>query len=165
MKKIILFIIVAITFVSCNSIERKAKSQMEETLREMMKDPSSMEILSQETEFVGDSVCIIKASVSGKNGFGGVSKSDYEYIYVIMGDKDETKTMEAVRNLEKKSSILKTSHETYDILKKANSENKKSQKSDKEIKETAIHLNAMFVAMFEGREVGKKQNKDAVDNW
>ena len=75
-------------------------------MKELAKDPSSIQISNVETKFNNDSICILHFKFSGKNGFGGVSSSEIEYIYLIH-TRDGNKTKwESVRKLNDKKSIL-----------------------------------------------------------
>ena len=74
MKKVIFVtcLFVAMLISSCsNGLESAAKEQMEKTMKELAKDPSSVQISNVETKFNNDSICILHFKFSGKNGFGG----------------------------------------------------------------------------------------------
>lgn len=87
---------------SCNNIKKDAVRCMKRTMTELSKDPTSVSFSNIETVFSTDSVAVIHCIVRGKNGFGGMSMSNIEYIYAIGMEK----TRESIRDLSKQSSIL-----------------------------------------------------------
>ena len=94
-------------FGCTNGLESEAKKQMEETMKELAKDPSSIQISNVETMFSDDSICILHFKFSGKNGFGGVSSDEMEYVYLTYHDSEnEFITKETVFELDKQTSIL-----------------------------------------------------------
>ena len=83
MKKILLLIIASLAFVSCsNSLESKARKQMEKTMLEMAKNPESVKIDNVKTIINNDSLCVLSFNARGQNSFGGYDRSNYEYYYV-----------------------------------------------------------------------------------
>lgn len=98
-----IFIVAATILVSCkSSIERKAEKQLHNTLYSLAKNPDTYKINSSEVKYHTDSICIIHCNCSGQNGFGGYSRSTYEYIYML----DEDGAYENLRDLEEKKSIF-----------------------------------------------------------
>lgn len=148
--------------ISCSKgLESAAKEQMEKTMKELAKDPSSIQISNVETKFNNDSICIIHFKFSGKNGFGGVSSSDIEYVYMI-NTKDGVKSKwESVRKLDENESILSLARKDYKEKKWETDANKNLSDDDK--KAWYIFFTAQFYMIFNGREVGAKE--DDIKNW
>ena len=167
MKKIKSLALLALTTLICscsNGLESAAKQQMEETMKELAKDPSSIQITNVETMFSNDSICVLHFKFSGKNGFGGVSSDEMEYIYLTYhNNNNETKTMETVFKLDEKKSVLEIARDSY-REKKWETDNNKDL-SDEDKKAWYIHFEANFYMMFNGREVGTTQSKYDVDKW
>ena len=166
MKKIKSLVLLALTTLiwSCsNGLESAAKQQMEETMKELAKDPSSIQITNVETMFSNDSTCILHFKFSGKNGFGGVSSDEMEYIYITYHLKGKKITKETVFKLDKKESILEIARDSYREKKWENDNNK--DLSDEDKKAWYIHFEAQFYMIFNGREVGKTKSKYDVDKW
>ena len=160
--KFVMFLFVAVLISSCSKgLESAAKEQMEETMKELAKDPSSIQISNVETKFNNDSICILHFKFSGKNGFGGVSSSEIEYIYLIH-TRDGNKTKwESVRKLNDKKSILNQAKEDYQEKKWETDKNKNLSDEDK--KAWYIHFVADLDMIFNGREIGSKD--DDIENW
>ena len=105
MKKIIFYLLITlvISLVSCkSSIERKAEKQLHNTLYSLAKNPDPYKINSSEVKYQTDSLCIIHCNCSGQNGFGGYTRSTYEYIYML----GEDGAYENLRDLDEKKSIF-----------------------------------------------------------
>ena len=151
-----------VSFYGCSSgIEGEAKKQMEETMKELAKDPSSIQISNVETKCNNDSICILHFKFSGKNGFGGVSSSEIEYIYLIH-TRDGNKTKwEAVRKLDDKKSVLSQAKEDYQEKKWETDKNKNLSDEDK--KAWYIHFVADLDMIFNGREIDSKD--DDIEKW
>lgn len=155
-----------VSLYGCSSgLEGEAKKQMEETMKELAKDPSSIQITNVETVFSNDSICILHFKFSGKNGFGGVSSDDMEYIYITFHDNNnEQKTKETVFKLEETESILKKARDSYRKKTWDNPNNKKLSEEDR--KAWYIHFEANLYMILGGREVGKsKSSKYDTDKW
>lgn len=157
--------VILVVLAACsNGIEKEAKKHMEETMEELAKDPSSLQISNIETVFSNDSICILQYKCSAKNGFGGVSSSNYEYTYVVLQPDDDGKrsTYEMVRNIDEKKSLIKQAKESYQekqfdfMFKDEDEEYKKSW--------YIYNLGALHAAM-EGREVGAKESSNDIENW
>ncbi len=82
------FLCVILLTISCadNSIERKAKNAMDNLLKELAKDPSSVKLSNEEVLFSNDSLCIIHVDFTGKNSFDKEVTDRMEYIYLISND-------------------------------------------------------------------------------
>ena len=168
--KLVTCLFVAMLITSCsNGLESAAKEQMEKTMKELAKDPSSVQISNVETMFSNDSICILHYKFSGKNGFGGVSSDEMEYIYITFYLNGEKITKETALKLDEKESILEKARDSYreDKWLIKNSENEKFKNmSDEDKKAWYIHFEAQMYMIFNGREVGKtKPSKYDVDKW
>lgn len=154
----------AILLISCsNRFETKAKKQMEQTMNELAKDPSSLQVSNVETVFSNDSICIFHFKSSGKNGFGGVSSSKMEYIYLTWTKADgKLVTYETVIKLDDKPSILKTARKDY--LDKSLEPEYVKELSDNDRKAWHIHFAACLYMIAGGREVDSDNNNN-IDNW
>lgn len=125
MKKILSMLAIMLTIVllgACNqttSIERKAKSQMHKTMKELAKDPDSYKISNEKVIFSNDSTCVISFTGRGKNDFGAYHPTDYEYYYVVRHRKAGISTTEAVVNMEDDgfSGFTKQANKTYSEMK------------------------------------------------
>ena len=90
MKKLIallFFSFSAVSFISsCSSpsskIEKAARNQVQTTLTEIAKDPTSVKIEDIQTKFLDDSLCVLQLNWTAKNGFGHDVKSQVEYYYI-----------------------------------------------------------------------------------
>ena len=112
MKHLFITTLLCIIFLcSCNNIKRKAIRCMKKTMIELSKDPTSVSFSNIETVFSTDSVAVIHCIVRGKNGFGGMSMSNIEYIYAIGTEK----TRESIRDLSEQSSILNNDTEVIPL--------------------------------------------------
>lgn len=165
MKRIVLFTLLAALITSCSkSVESDAKQQMEKTMKELAKDPSSVQISDVKTMFADDSLCILHYRFSAKNGFGAMRTSHYEYIYLVhnrYSDKETRK--ETVINLEDKDnkSVLDNARENYD--EKFLETDSISSLTEKDRKAWHLHLAANMRMIFGGRTIGK--DKYDIDNW
>lgn len=94
MRKITFFLnllIVSVLTIACSQsskLESTAKKQMEATFKEMAKDPESAKIENIQTVFSNDSLCIIHADFSAKNGFGHEVKNKGEYVFLSSNGKN-----------------------------------------------------------------------------
>lgn len=115
MKKIIYFLVIASFICSCSQrYESEAKAQMEKTMKELAKDPSSVQITNLKTMFANDSICVLQFNFSGKNGFGGVASDFIEYIYFTVKRKGKSTTYEKILNLsDGKKSIMENAKRQY----------------------------------------------------
>lgn len=95
MKKILKFIAIMIAVVSlssCNSLEKKAKRQLRDTMEELAKNPETFKITNEKVVFSNDSMCTISFIGRGQNGFGGYNSSNMEYTFIKLAKDDEGKT-------------------------------------------------------------------------
>ena len=90
MKKIVsLFFFAFAAFLvvsSCSSpgskIEKAAQAQVQATLTELAKDPSSVKFDNIQTKFLDDSLCILQMNWTAKNGLGHEVTDQIEYYYI-----------------------------------------------------------------------------------
>ena len=159
-------LLVLVLIASCSTgLESDAKKQMEKTMKEIAKDPSSVQINNVETMFSNDSICILHYKFSGKNGFGGVSSDEMEYIYITYHLKGKKITKETAFKLDEKESILKTARDSY-REKKWEVTDKMKNMNDEDKKAWYIHFEAQLYMFFNGREVGNnKSSKYDMENW
>lgn len=142
---------------------------MEKTMKELAKDPSSIQITNVETMFSNDSICILHFKFTGKNGFGGVSSDEMEYIYLKTYDSEKKIVYkETAFKLDDTESILSKARDSY-REKKWDSiwdVNKSEKKSDEDKKAWYIYFEASFYMIFNSREVGNtKPTKYDTDKW
>lgn len=128
-----------IAFTACSDIESDAKEQMQKTIKNLAKDPDT-QISDTKAMFKTDSLIVLHCVVRGKNGFGGYTRNDMEYIYGIF--KDNTR-MESLQNLDEKESILKTFARIY----------KEDHPNDKSPDSKTIEIGVTMQLAFFGREI------------
>ncbi len=152
-------------FCSCtSSIERDAKSQMELTMKELAKDPSSVKISDVKTMFSNDSLCILHFRCSAKNGFGAMRACLYEYVYFIRNQSSNNeKRLESVINLDDKDekSVLEQAHDNYN--EKFLESDSISSLKDEDRKAWHIRLASEMHMIFGGRVVG--EDRYDIENW
>ena len=87
MKKVLWLIVclmTMMTFTSCgDNVETEAKNNMEFLMKDIAKNPKSLEITSLKTISKSDSCVVLKYKASGQNGFGVFYKSEYVYIFSV----------------------------------------------------------------------------------
>ena len=72
--------------VSCNSsqkLEKEAMEQMQLTMKELAKDPTSMVLSDIHNVYQFDSLCILHFNFKGKNGLGFETTELMEYLYYV----------------------------------------------------------------------------------
>ena len=95
------FAMLAVLMVSCNSMERRAKRQMWELIKETAKNPESFSVSDEKIVYSNDSICVIDFKGTGENGFGVTSTSDYEYVF-LRSDKEKNEYSEFLNELDSK---------------------------------------------------------------
>lgn len=141
-----------------------AKQQMEATMKELAKDPSSVAISDTKTMFTNDSICILHFRFSAKNGFGAIQTSLCEYVYLIDEyNTNNEKTYEAVINLDdkEKKSVLDDAHRYYN--EKLFEPPRVSEMKDEDRKAWNIYFAAWMYVTSKGRNVG--EDKYDISNW
>lgn len=157
MKKILLLCMLAVLCSCSQGLKNKAQKQMEKTMKNMAKDPSSVNISNLKDMFNNDSICIFHFDFSAKNGFGGVTSYPIEYVYLI----DDGKAYEMVRNLNERKSIMEMSREEYQ-KKQWGKGSYLDKLPDDEKKAYIIYTKASILS------VGQdpiEYDKEDVDNW
>ena len=91
MKKILYFALLLILCSCSHSLKQEAIKQMDKTTHELAKDPSSVQINNLKVLFDNDSICVLQFTFSAKNGFGALTSSRCEYVYLIDNDSVGTK--------------------------------------------------------------------------
>lgn len=160
-----LFMICSFLLTACsNGVEKDAKQQMKQTIKELAKDPSSVQISDVKTMFSNDSLCILHFKFSAKNGFGAMRTSLYEYVYLVHDRYSDKETRrESVIDLEDKDSksVLDNARKNY--KEKFLETDSISSLKDEERKAWHIYMAANMHMIFGGRTVGK--DKYDIDNW
>ena len=86
MKRLFFLLLIALSFASCSrasKVAAEAEKTMTQLFKEIAKVPESVKVDGIETKFSDDSLCILNANFTAKNGLGNESTSKYEYIYII----------------------------------------------------------------------------------
>lgn len=88
MKKVLLSmaLICVLMSVSCSKshkLEKAARESSVALMRELAKDPTSIQISDQETAYSNDSLCILRMNFKGKNGLGMETSTQIEYVYLV----------------------------------------------------------------------------------
>jgi hypothetical protein len=81
MRKVFLGIIFleAVLFSSCSNMEDKADKNMDNYIKEIVKNPTNYQIVGKKKLISNDSICIYRFILKGENGFGGWSSSNMQY--------------------------------------------------------------------------------------
>ena len=97
--------IAVVSLSSCNSLEKKAKRQLRDTMEELAKNPETFKITNEKVVFSNDSMCTISFIGIGQNGFGGYNSSKMEYTLIKLDkdDKGETTYCETLLDMETKN--------------------------------------------------------------
>ncbi|MBR2153965.1 MAG: hypothetical protein IJ901_05060 [Bacteroidaceae bacterium] len=165
MNKLFLFVLAFVLITSCsNGVEKDAKQQMEKTMKELAKDPSSAKISDVKTMFANDSLCILHFRFSAKNGFGAMRTSLCEYIYLVHDrHSGNEKRRESVIDLDDKDSrsVLDIARDHYD--EKFLETDSISSLKNEDRKAWHIYMAANMHMIFGGRTVGK--DRYDIDNW
>lgn len=150
MKNVLFLLLLCAVMVSCKSsrLKSEAQKQMELTLTEVAKDPSSMKLSNVEVVYSDDSLCIIHFDYSGKNGFGNEITSKMEYVMLNHADKN----YEAFQQ-------LSTNDETVYMTKEDFEKNKKGQIYEKLSYESTLYYLAAVFVNTQGREAGVKDGE------
>lgn len=164
MNRLYLFFLVVVLTTSCsNGVESDAKQQMEKTMKELAKDPSSAKISDVKTLFFNDSLCILHFNFSAKNGFGAMRTSLIEYVYLVQDrHSDKEIRRESVINLDKdEKSVLDIARGYYE--ERFLETDSIASLKDKDRKAWHIYMAANIHMILGGRTIGK--DKYDIDNW
>ena len=86
MKRLFFLLLIVLSFASCSrasKVAAEAEKTMTQLFKEIAKVPESVKVDGIETKLSDDSLCILNANPTAKNGLGTESTSKYEYIYII----------------------------------------------------------------------------------
>lgn len=144
--KVLVVLSVCILMLSCSKsaqIKGEAQKQMEQTFKEVAKDPSSVKLSNSTVVFNDDSLCIIHVDFSAKTGLGTEAKSRYEYIFINSNDKK----YEAFQEINSEEGGVYIESEKYDKQKVGTIYENLSY-------ENGLHYLADIFVNTEGREAG-----------
>lgn len=135
---------------SCQSsrLKSKAQKQMELTLKEVAKDPSSVKFANAEVVYNDDSLCIIHVDFTGKNGLGNEMSSKMEYVMLSYNEK----CYEAFQRVTSETETVYQSKEDFE-------KNKEGQIYEKLSYESALFYSAAVLVNGQGREAGVKDGE------
>lgn len=167
MKKILAYmaiIIAVISLSSCNSLEKKAKRQLRDTMEELAKNPETFKITNEKVVFSNDSMCTISFIGRGQNGFGGYNSSKMEYTFIKLAKDDEGETTycEALLDMEsqkdRRNSIKEAINDVdkgflYGSSKAVYDEFIKKGMSKEDAKANYLYFQAMVNTAINGREI------------
>ena len=167
MKKILAYmaiIIAVISLSSCNSLEKKAKRQLRDTMEELAKNPETFKITNEKVVFSNDSMCTISFIGRGQNGFGGYNSSKMEYTFIKLAKDDEGKTTycEALLDMEsqkdRRNSIKEAINDVdkgflYGSSKAVYDDFIKKGMSKEDAKANYLYFQAMVNTAINGREI------------
>lgn len=173
MKKIISVLAImlgGILLGACNqttSFERKAKSQMHKTMKELAKDPDSYKISDEKLVLSNDSTCVISFIGRGKNDFGAYHPTRYEYYYTLRHHKSGVETTEAVIDLDddNNTNFITQAQTTYhemitdeNFIKSFKKEHKGIEIKSEEGKDAIFSDIASIITDVRGRNVSDDNN-------
>lgn len=141
------------SFISCDKASKtkeNAEKSFRAILNETLKDPNSLNIKNITHIFTSDSLAIIHADITAKNGLGIESTAKYEYIYIDM----DTINYEGIHS--KAADSIYLTKEVYD-------ETKKDMIYESLPYESGIYYLAASYINSYGRVVGDKANKHEVN--
>ena len=145
---LMLAVLMVTSIASCSKsakLEKAAKEQMEVTLREVARDPSSVNLSNVETVYRDDSLCIIHCDFSAKNGFGNDVTDKCEYIFI----RSNGKNYESYSTIDNKEDGVFVTKEQYE-------KNKKGTIYKTLPYESGLRYLAAIQVNNEGREAGVK---------
>lgn len=90
MKKIFFLFMMMLAIASCSKtakIKDAAETAMPQLFKEVARVPESVVVDNIEVKYVDDSLCILNANFTAKNGLGQESTTKYEYIYLVSMDQ------------------------------------------------------------------------------
>ena len=156
--------IAVVSLSSCNSLEKKAKRQLRDTMEELAKNPETFKITNEKVVFSNDSMCTISFIGRGQNGFGGYNSSKMEYTLIKLAkdDKGETSYCEALLDMETKkdrrNSIKEAINDVdkgflYGSSKAVYDEFIKKGMSKEDAKANCLYIRAMANSDTDGRDI------------
>ena len=149
--------IAVVSLSSCNSLEKKAKRQLRDTMEELAKNPETFKITNEKVVFSNDSMCTISF-------FGGYNSSKMEYTLIKLAkdDKGETTYCEALLDMETKkdrrNSIKEAINDVdkgflYGSSKAVYDEFIKKGMSKEDAKANYLYFQAVVNSAINGREI------------
>jgi hypothetical protein len=150
MKKFVYSILVVLTAVSCgkaSKVQSAAEERIVQLFKEVAKVPESVKVDNIKTMFSDDSLCILNANFTAKNGFGNESTTKYEYVYLV----SKGVAYETYESVGDDNVYIKP--EDYD-------REKKGKIYEHLPYEQAIRHLASIKVITSGRAVGDKDNED-----
>jgi hypothetical protein len=165
MKKIlpVLAIMLAVVALSsCNPMERKAKRQLHDTMKELAKNPETFKISNAKIVFSNDSMCTISFIGIGQNAFGGYSSSKMEYTLVKEEYEGKTNYTETILDMEDSKEKMRSIKEAiedidggylYGSTKEIYNHSIKTGKTKEEAKADCLYYQAILNNLAYGRKV------------
>ena len=150
MKRLFFLLLIVLSFASCSrasKVAAEAEKTMTQLFKEIAKVPESVKVDGIETKFSDDSLCILNANFTAKNGLGNESTSKYEYVYLV----SQGQAYEAYGEIGDDDVYIKP--EEFD-------REKKGKIYENLPYEQAIRHLASVKVITSGRAVGDKENKD-----
>lgn len=141
-----------LVIASCSKaskIRTEAETAMTQLFKEVAKVPESVVVDEIETKFSDDSLCILNANFTAKNGLGHASTTKYEYIYLV----SKGQAYEAYDEVGANDIFI--APEDYE-------KEKKGKIYEELAYEQAIRHLASVKVMTEGRMAGDKDRNDVV---
>ena len=156
--------IAVVSLSSCNSLEKKAKRQLRDTMEELAKNPETFKITNEKVVFSNDSMCTISFIGRGQNVFGGYNSSKMEYTFIKLAKDDEGKTTycEALLDMETKKDRRNSIKEAisdvdkgflYGSSKAVYDEFIKKGMSKEDAKANYLYFQAVVNSAINGREI------------
>lgn len=166
MKKFLSVLAVMLAVVvlsSCNPMERKAKRQLHDTMKELAKNPETFKISNEKIVFSNDSMCTISFIGRGQNGFGGYNSSKMEYTLIKVKNEGKTHYNESLLDMEdakERRSSIKEAIENidggylYGSAKEVYKEFIKKGRTKEEAKADYLYFQAICNTFCNGRIIG-----------
>lgn len=152
-KSLIFCVSACLLLFSCSKVSQmkeNSKNAFVSMVNEMVKDPSSLKIDNITYVFASDSLAIIHADVTAKNGLGIENTQKYEYIYI----NRDSLNYEGFHS--KSSDSIYLSKETYEEIRKGTIYESLPYENG------IYYLAALYINSY-GRVVGDKANKSEVN--
>lgn len=149
---ILMLVVMMALMASCSKsakLKKAAKEQMENTFKEMARDPSSVNVSNIEAVYSDDSLCILHCDFSAKNGLGTEVKDKCEYIFISSNGKNYESYME----INKSEDGVFVSREKYE-------KEKKGTIYESLPYETGLRYLAAIYVNGKGREAGAKESEE-----
>lgn len=129
-----------------SKLKSYAKKQMEQTFKEIAKDPSSVKLSDEDIVYNDDSLCIIHVNFSAKNGLGADVKYRFEYVFIHSNNKE----YEGFQQINDEEDGVFVAKEKY-------AKSKNGKIFENLSYEEGLHYLAAVFVNTEGREAGNKE--------